>query len=316
MDLGALENGHIIVLAGVCLVLFTFLRLALAKKKQLSEEEFETVDPEKKKEEFRNYADSARQERVENFYKEQHTRQDYKFVMGMRERHLKFDKCVKTVWEMAEYLDKVVDDSDPDTDLTQLQHAVQTAEACRKAYPGDEFDWFHVAAFIHDLGKILAVDDAALGLTADPQWAVVGDTFAVGCKFSDKCVFPQYFRLNEDFHNPKLQTKYGIYSHGCGLDHVTKSWGHDEYIYYIAKEQSTLPEKALYMLRYHSLYPWHKEGEYMHFCNAKDLEMLKWVQFFNQFDLYSKNQDCPDVSEVAEYYKAKIAKYFPKPVRW
>ena len=38
-------------------------------------------------------------------------------------------------------------------------HAIQAAEACRKAYPGDEYDWFHVTCFIHDLGKILLVND-------------------------------------------------------------------------------------------------------------------------------------------------------------
>jgi len=307
--------GMVVVVFAALLFICTIILRANTKKK-LTEDDFNSLDAEKKKENFRNYADSARQERVENFYKDQHTNQNYEFVMKMRDRHLRFDKCVKDVWEMAEYLDQVVDDSDPDTDLTQLQHAVQTAEACRKAYPGEEFDWFHLAAFIHDLGKILAVDDSELRLTADPQWSIVGDTFPVGCKYSDKCVFPKYFQLNEDYLNEKYNTKYGIYEHGCGLDGVTMSWGHDEYIYYIAKHQSTLPEKALYMLRYHSLYPWHKEGAYMHFCNAKDLEMLKWVQCFNQFDLYSKNQDCPDVSEVAGYYKRIIAKYFPKPVRW
>ena len=71
---------------------------------------------------FHVYTKALDFKRVENFYKEQHTRQDYKFVMGMRERHLKFDKCVKTVWEMAEYLDKVVDDSDPDTVTVFVRH--------------------------------------------------------------------------------------------------------------------------------------------------------------------------------------------------
>jgi hypothetical protein len=57
------------------------------------------------------------------------------------------------------YLNGVVDDSDPDTDLDQLAHAVQTAEASRRAYPGDEYDWLHVTGFIHDLGKIMAVKE-------------------------------------------------------------------------------------------------------------------------------------------------------------
>lgn len=279
-----------------------------------SEEEFKAIDPNKKKEEFRNYEDSARHERVENFYKEQHISQTVEFVNEKRAQHLKFDKCVKTVWEMTEYLDNITDDSDPDTDLSQLQHAIQTAEACRKVYPDD--DWMHVAAFIHDLGKILLVDDKKLGLTGDPQWAVVGDNYPVGCRFDESNVFFQYFKQCPDWGHPVYSTKSGLYEPHCGLGNVTMSWGHDEYIYYIAKNQSSLPDEALYMLRYHSFYPWHKEGAYMHLCDEKDMKMLKWVQCFNQFDLYSKNKDCPSIDEVADYYKAKIEKYFPKPVQW
>ena len=46
------------------------------------------------------------------------------------------------------------------------------------------------------------------------------------------------------------------------------SWGHDEYVYHVVKDQ--LPDEALYMLRYHSFYPWHKEGEYTHLTNDVD----------------------------------------------
>jgi len=300
------EIGFVLVLlvAGAYFIFSTFLQ---PKK-------FNAIDPEKKKEEFRNYEDSARQERVQNFYREQHKNMGLEYAKMMRKRHLKFDKCVKTVWEMAEYLEQVTDDSDPDTDLSQLMHAVQTAEACRKAYP--DKDWMHVAAFIHDLGKILLVDDPKLGLSGDPQWAVVGDNYPVGCRFDEANVFHEYFKLNEDWDHPKYSTKFGVYEPHCGLDSVTMSWGHDEYIYQIAKDQSNLPEEALYMLRYHSFYPWHKEGAYMHLCNEHDMEMLKWVQCFNQFDLYSKSDDCPTVEEVAPYYKKIIEKYFPNPVRW
>lgn len=295
----------------VSVVAFIYYVFFSEKKKK-----FQAIDETKEKEDFRNYEDSERQDTVENFYREQHNKMCMEFVKEKRAKHLKFDKCVKTVWEMAEYLDTVTDDSDPDTDLSQLMHAIQAAEACRKAYPGDEYDWFHVTCFIHDLGKILLVNDPSLGLTGDEQWCVVGDTFPVGCKFDERCVFPQYFKDNPDYNNPKYNTENGIYEPHCGLDNVMMSWGHDDYIYFIAEKQSTLPLKALYMLRYHSFYPWHKEGAYMHLCDKQDMDNLKWVQAFNQFDLYSKNQDCPELEEVADYYKEKIEKYFPKPVQW
>ena len=87
------------------------------------------------------------------------------------------------IWEAMEFLNTLVDDSDPDTDLTQIEHLMQTAEAIRAdGHPR----WFILTGLIHDLGKILC-------LFGEPQWAVVGDTFPVGCRYSDKIVFPEFF---------------------------------------------------------------------------------------------------------------------------
>ena len=47
---------------------------------------------------------------------------------------------------------------------------------------------------------------------------MVGDTFPVGCAFSDKVVFPEFFAENPDKQTPEYQTACGIYSEGCGLD--------------------------------------------------------------------------------------------------
>jgi inositol oxygenase len=43
----------------------------------------------------------------------------------------------------------------------------------------------------------------------------------------------QYFKENPDYHNPKYNTKLGVYSQGCGLDNVLMSWGHDDYMYLV-----------------------------------------------------------------------------------
>lgn len=43
----------------------------------------------------------------------------------------------------------------------------------------------------------------------------------------------QYFKENPDFTNPTFNTKYGVYSEGCGLDNVMMSWGHDDYMYLV-----------------------------------------------------------------------------------
>lgn len=45
-------------------------------------------------------------------------------------------------------------------------------------------------------------------------------------------------------------TKLGMYEENCGLEKVTMSWGHDEYMYRMLKHnKSTLPEEALYIIR-------------------------------------------------------------------
>jgi inositol oxygenase len=70
------------------------------------------------------------------------------------------------------------------------------------------------------------------------------------------------------------------------------------------------------MLRYHSFYPWHREGAYRHLMNGRDHEMLKWVKMFNPYDLYSKSDDRPDVAALTPYYKQLISKYLPAALAW
>ena len=252
----------------------------------------------KAKEEYRNY-DSPERDTVREFYRLNHTYQTYDFVQEKRKDFLKFDKREMKIWDAFDFLNTLVDDSDPDTALDQLQHLLQTSEAIRAdGHP----DWFVLTGLLHDMGKVLC-------LFGEPQWAVVGDTFPVGCKHSDKIVYPEYFVNNPDFHNPELNTKYGVYEPNCGLENVTMSWGHDEYLYQMTKNH--LPEEALYMIRYHSFYAQHREGAYDHLLNAHDHEMFKWVDKFNPYDLYSKAPVPPNVKELKPYYEDLMAKYLP-----
>ena len=39
------------------------------------------------------------------------------------------------IWEAMEFLNTLVDDSDPDTDLSQIEHLMQTSEAIRARRP-------------------------------------------------------------------------------------------------------------------------------------------------------------------------------------
>jgi inositol oxygenase len=254
----------------------------------------------KQKENYRNYVDSERVNTVKKFYEMNHTYQTYDFVVEKEREFLKFDKRQMSVWDAVDFLNTLVDDSDPDTDLDQFQHLLQTSEAIRQdGHP----DWFVLTGFMHDLGKVLC-------LFGEPQWAVVGDTFPVGCKHSDKIVYPEYFAANPDSKDPRYNTKYGVYEPNCGLAKVKMSWGHDEYIYQIMKNY--IPEEGLYMLRYHSFYPQHRENAYDHLMSKHDHEMFKWVDKFNPYDLYSKVPVPPDTKALRPYYEDLVAKYLPK----
>jgi inositol oxygenase len=256
-------------------------------------------EPEKKaKDDYRNYDTPAR-DCVREFYRQNHLHQTYEFVSDKHRQWLPLRKKTMTVMEGLEFLNTLVDDSDPDIELDQLQHLLQTSEAIRA--DGHE-DWFVLTGLLHDLGKVLC-------LFGEPQWAVVGDTFPVGCKFSEKIVYPEFFDANPDSTNPRFSSDLGIYEEGCGLRNVTLSWGHDEYMYHITRD--FLPEPAQYMIRYHSFYAWHRENEYDFLCDDNDREMLCWVRKFNPYDLYSKCPVPPKWSELKPYYEDLIAKYLP-----
>uniref|UniRef100_A0A2N9G1T3 Inositol oxygenase n=1 Tax=Fagus sylvatica TaxID=28930 RepID=A0A2N9G1T3_FAGSY len=261
---------------------------------------------------FRDYdAESERQQGVEDFYHINHINQTYDFVKKMREQYGKLDRVEMSIWECCELLNEVVDESDPDLDEPQIEHLLQTAEAIRKDYPDE--DWLHLTGLIHDLGKVLLLPSFG----ELPQWAVVGDTFPVGCAFDESIVHHKYFKENLDFNNPAHNTKYGVYSEGCGLNNVMMSWGHDDYMYLVAKENKTsLPSAGLFIIRYHSFYALHRSGAYKHLMNEEDVENLKWLQIFNKYDLYSKSKVRIDVEKVKPYYLSLIEKYFPAKLKW
>jgi inositol oxygenase len=257
----------------------------------------------RKKEEFRVFDESSPQV-VKDFYRENHAKQTRDFVLAKHAEYGPLNKGRMGIWEAMEKLEALVDDSDPDTDLTQMDHNLQAAEAIRKAgHPR----WMVLTGFIHDLGKVLC-------LYGEPQWAVVGDTFPVGCAWSDKIVFPEYFAANPDRDRPELQTRLGVYRENGGLDQVNLSWGHDEYLYIVTRPY--LPEPAQYMIRYHSFYPGHREGAYDYLMNEHDREMFAWVRTFNPFDLYSKSDVKPSLAELKPYYEDLVAEFFPKQIAW
>jgi len=87
-------------------------------------------DASKDKTQFRQYEDAC--DRVKNFYLEQHTKQTVAYNLRARHRFHTETRAEMTIWEAIQKLNTLIDESDPDTDLSQIEHLLQTAEAIRR----------------------------------------------------------------------------------------------------------------------------------------------------------------------------------------
>jgi inositol oxygenase len=252
---------------------------------------------------FRDYGERA-PERVRAFYRENHARQTLAFVLAKKAEYLPLARARLGVWEALAQLDALVDASDPDTELSQIHHAFQTAEALRAdGRPG----WLVATGLLHDLGKLLC----GFG---EPQWAVVGDTFPVGCRFDPAIVHADLFAANPDARVAEYATACGVYPPHCGLDALHFSWGHDEYLYQVLRD--FLPQEALDAIRYHSFYAGHTAGAYAHLLAPGDAERLARVRRFSGYDLYTKHAAPVDVAALRPYYEDLLAGLLPDTLAW
>ena len=272
---------------------------------------------------FRNYKDSEFQERVEQTYKNMLENQTYEYVNEMKNKYVFNNNYKKyNIWKIIEKLEEIVDESDPDNDLPQIVHAHQTAESIKLKYVNKDgslkkfniknlftieewnnlpekwkkiyntnlnelysdikdWNWFPLIGFIHDLGKILTTKEFG----NLPQWSVVGDTFPIGYKLESNVVF-----YEKNYHKDNKCLNENIYPLNCGLNKVTFSWGHDEYLASVLERNiklnhCKLPEEGIYIIRYHSFYPWHnsknKKG-YVNLVNDYDWKMLPLLKAFQK----------------------------------
>eukprot|EP00959_Pyramimonas_sp_CCMP1952_P056855 1187279-Pyramimonas_sp.AAC.1 len=138
-----------------------------------------------------------------------------------------------------------------------LEHAMLTAEHIRLAYPEEK--WFHVTGLVHSLGKLLS--HKVLG--EEPQWAVCGETFPVGCRFEDSIAHSEFFIANPDRRKRRFNTRHGVYSQNCGLAAVNMSWSAYEYLYHVLRlNKVPLPEEAYFTIRYQTFESLGKGGAY------------------------------------------------------
>jgi len=257
---------------------------------------------------FRNYENAS--QAVVNNYKKARENQTLDFTLKMKKKFSKF-KDKMEIWDILEDLNNLIDVSDPDCSHPNLYHAIQTAEMMKK----DNLpDWMQLIGLIHDIGKIMYKKGSdEEGTSKKEQWAMVGDTFILGCKLPEGIIYQEFNELNPDMKNPKYNTNNGIYQLNCGLDNMICSWGHDEYLYQILmseKNPNTLPEEAKYIARFHSLYAYHDKQEYFRFQSENDKLFYKTLKQFNKYDLYSKSDEIFDIEKVKPYYIGLLNKYF------
>jgi inositol oxygenase len=317
-----------------------------------------------RKDEFRDYDNTSK--KVKKTYKKMQRKQTLDFVKHNKKEYAgdegytrKNGKKIRKRFEDAfAELDKIIDESDPDTSLPQIYHAYQTGEALRlylrhddprklredisvrklftdkewmnlpikyqqkfsvnlhQLYPDiKDWSWLPLIGFLHDSGKVLA----AKKWGKLPQWAVVGDTFPVGAPFSSSNNYAEckFFKKNPDLNlkDDKIK-KFGKYKRNCGLDGVHMSWGHDEYFYSVLhRTVHHLPDEALYIVRYHSFYPWHTPRNgvrgYEELANELDWLRLPLLKAFQQSDLYSKHAAMPDVEQLKKYYFKLLEQFVP-----
>jgi inositol oxygenase len=229
-----------------------------------------------------------------------------------------FDHAKMTVWETFMELKTYVDSSDPDTELPNLEHMMQTAEAIRAAgLP----EWFQLVGLVHDMGKAMflwgTAEDGQLGEANFPQWSLGGDTWVVGCALPESAVMPHLNALNPDMMEARYSTPMGIYESGCGLHNLKYAYGHDEYMYqFLLHNKCKIPAEGLAMIRFHSCYPLHSGGDYERFMAPGDSEIMEWVRKFNKFDLFTKADTRPVVEELWPHYQRLIDKFMPGKLSW
>ncbi len=252
---------------------------------------------------------------VVNHYRNLRSNQTHEHVLKMHEKFEARERRQLTIQQALDIMSTIVDTSDPDITLPNLEHLYQTAEGLREEGAPR---WMVLAGLIHDLGKVMFFwDKAEDGTSIGTQWSVTGDTFVTGCAFPDgaACVFPEFNRLNPDYHDARYNTRNGVYSAGCGLQNTYCSWGHDEYLFKVLTEKENaakhkLPPEALYIIRFHSCYPWHSHGAYCHLEDDVDKRMKPIVKSFQKHDLYTKKDEPMDMQAVKSYYTELVNEYF------
>eukprot|EP00887_Chlorella_sp_A99_P006539 scaffold3.g6539.t1 len=259
----------------------------------------------------------------ELFYRLNHARQTLEFVRRQATAFSALDKAELDVWgalellnDLREYEAVLLGPDDADPELPLLDHALQSAEACRLAFPGEE--WMALAGLLHGLGKLLA--HARLG--GEPQWAICGESFPVGCRFHPAVVHSQLFAANPDRRKRAYSTPTGVYREGCGLSRVCMSWSGAEYLFLVlCLNRTLLPPEALFCLRHQRFRAVLRAGApYSELLSPWDRAQLPRLARFQELVAYRRRPPAEGQlrgQALRDHYAALLDKYIPqRALRW
>src|ERR1700679_950200 len=85
----------------------------------------------KSEEEFRQY-DKQANPGVAEFYRINHEQQAGSYVLAINKEYFGLTRGGKDIWEAGQYLNTLRDDSEPGSDLTQMERLLQGPEAIRR----------------------------------------------------------------------------------------------------------------------------------------------------------------------------------------
>ncbi|GFR39908.1 hypothetical protein Agub_g413 [Astrephomene gubernaculifera] len=257
---------------------------------------------------------------VELFLRLNHARQTVDFAKRQAQMFGRLDKAEMSVWEALHALNELREYEavlmlEPGeaqqevAELSLLEHAFQTAELCRLHHP--ELDWLHLVGLMHGLGKLLA--HSRFG--SQPQWAICGESYPLGCRFSPHILGAQYFTANPDRRRRLYNTPTGMYGPGCGLSGVTMSWCGSEYLHLVLRlNQVALPEDAMWVLRHSKFLTLTRpQSCYLPLCAPEDLARLPLLRSFQALSAF-RRAELPEGfalrgEQLTGYYEGLIAKY-------
>ena len=260
----------------------------------------------------------------ELFVRLNRARQTLDFSKRMANEFAALDRAEMTVWEALDALSELREyeaglappGEGLDASLPLREHAFQVAELCRLAFP--DKPWLALVGLIHGLGKLLAHPICG----SQPQWAVAGETYPLGCRFAPQIGHHELFSANPDRRRRAFATPEGVYAPHCGLREVYMSWGAPEYLYTVLVLNSArLPEDALFVLRHQKCYSLTRPGgAYGALLSPADSALLPLLAAFQRLAVY-RRVELPAAAlrgqALIDHYDRLIAEYLgPERLFW